>query len=360
MSKIKIETLSPVHVGNGVFLQKGNDFIEISDGDDSDIYVLNIDKLGAVIGTDATSISKWTTAIQNGEAEEFIKSRIHKDYVRYSKRHITNFADFSKNNGTLKECIHDGRGFPYIPGTSIKGAIRTALVAALASEQIVNDLESKPNQADWKTVIYGMEKKLLGDMGNSVFRYLCTGDIYFEKDVEIALRQINLNITQRDRLIDTTKQQVVEAIAAEQISEFRLNINQKFYEKLNKSNLQNLNALFSLINHHTWSLVEYEIENWSEKGDDAIEYIDGMDAIKNVCKSCKPGECVLRLGQGVGWRFITGAWLEQIDNDYFYDKIVPVCRPKSHIYQDYEFPKSRRIGDAMDLFGFVKLTVLSE
>jgi CRISPR type III-A-associated RAMP protein Csm5 len=33
---------------------------------------------------------------------------------------------------TLKECIHSGLGVPYIPGSSIKGAIRTAIVATLA------------------------------------------------------------------------------------------------------------------------------------------------------------------------------------------------------------------------------------
>ena len=38
MSEIKIETLSPIHIGNGSFLQEGNDYIS----DEDYIYVLNV------------------------------------------------------------------------------------------------------------------------------------------------------------------------------------------------------------------------------------------------------------------------------------------------------------------------------
>ena len=46
MSEIKIETLSPIHIGNGTFLQKGNDYIVEEDY----IDVLSLDKLGIIIG----------------------------------------------------------------------------------------------------------------------------------------------------------------------------------------------------------------------------------------------------------------------------------------------------------------------
>ena len=48
MSEIKIETLSPIHIGNGTFLQQGNDYIV----DDNHINVLSLDILGKIIGTD--------------------------------------------------------------------------------------------------------------------------------------------------------------------------------------------------------------------------------------------------------------------------------------------------------------------
>ena len=60
-------------------------------------------------------------------------------------------------------------------------------------------------------------------------------------------------------------------------------------------------------------LIKAEIEYWQDKKDEdesesVTTYIEKMSAILNVVKSCKNGkECVLRLGHGSGWRFITGA-----------------------------------------------------
>ena len=72
---------------------------------------------------------------------------------------------------------------------------------------------------------------------------------------------------------------------------------------------------------------------------------------------CQEGkECVLRLGHASGWRFITGAWTENLDN--FKSEIVPASRPKNFNYEQYVFPKSRRLDEDGDIFGFVKLELL--
>jgi hypothetical protein len=62
------------------------------------------------------------------------------------------------------------------------------------------------------------------------------------------------------------------------------------------------------------------------------------------------------LGQAIGWRFITGAWTETLDEDIFYREIVPMARFKNERYSNYVFPKSRRIDDESYVFGFLKLT----
>ena len=66
-------------------------------------------------------------------------------------------------------------------------------------------------------------------------------------------------------------------------------------------------------------------------------------------------ECVLRIGHGSGWRFITGAWTENLD--YFYSVVVPVSRPKNFKYEQFDFPKTRRVDDECELLGFVKLSI---
>lgn len=70
---------------------------------------------------------------------------------------------------------------------------------------------------------------------------------------------------------------------------------------------------------------------------------------------CKDGkECVLRIGHGSGWRFITGAWSEKLNS--FNPVVISAARPNNFRYNEYNFPKTRRVDEECELLGFVKLT----
>lgn len=368
MSNIKIETLSQIHIGNGLFLQKGSDFLV----DSHSLYVLNMDKLGSVIGTDEANIKEWLDAIDEGCSETFIKTRI-KDmpYGRFSKRCIASNVDFDQGQNTLKEYIHDGLGRPYIPGSSIKGAIRTAILSTLAKKEITKKLEKEKDQRKWKKIIFGMESDLLHFISydkrgkrdlsptTDLFRFVTTGDAYFDKGVELVVKQMNLNIREQESLIDEKRQQAVETIRKGVSSQFRLKVSDEFFQK---TDIYDLHDLFELINNHTCQLICDEINFW-DKGEGSKytgqdPYLDQLEIILDEIDKCQPNECVLRMGQASGWRFVTGAWLEEIDKAYFDKEIVPLCRPRNNNYQQYSFPKSRRIDDSSDVFGFVKLTEL--
>lgn len=359
MSNIRIETLWPVHIGNGMFLLQGNDFIFTKKkSGESVIDVLSEEKLGRIVGTSPTTISQWVEEINKNNADDFIKSRLKgHSSQEYAKRRIYNYASIPKWQTTLKECIHDGQGRPFIPGSSIKGAIRTAVMAKIARERILNDLDGSDLIEDKEKILSSMEKRILGEtISQNVFRYLSTGDIYFNPGVEIAVTQINLNIREQDSLLDYKKQQIVEVISANQCSNFRINAKHEFFECLK---IKGMNGLFQLINEHTKRLVKEDIHFWTQgeggdyEGQD--DYLENLRWILEDISDCGPNECVLRLGQGVGWRFITGAWTEHID--CFDELVVPKSRPKNYNYSQYPFPKSRRISKDSEIFGFVKLTI---
>ena len=102
MSEIKIETLSPVHIGNGTFLQQGNDYIV----EDNHINVLSLDKLGKIIGTDNTTIREWTKAIEEGNGEFFVKGKMQgHSYQEYTKRHIESSIKIDQRKNTLKQVM---------------------------------------------------------------------------------------------------------------------------------------------------------------------------------------------------------------------------------------------------------------
>lgn len=382
-NNITIQTLSQIHVGSGVFLQKGNDFIVDDNKGNSDIYVIDPNKLGDIIGTSQATINEWVVFIERGKAQEFIQARTRGHLPKeFAKRRIANYANFQGTQGTLKECLHDGMGRPYIPGSSIKGAIRTAVLSTLAKKKgdgaLISMFKKAFAEADYRKrdkVLANIEKTFLGNNPNAdLFRFLTVSDAFFDKGSEIAIKQINLNVTHKESLKDTRMQQIVEAIASDEKSSCSIKIDKERFQKVwnfHHQDLKNLppmpdemsdiTTLFALINQHTKKLVEDEIKIWSDDYADyhgQSDYIASMEEILDAITSCESNQCVLRLGQAIGWRFITGAWTENLPDDLFYGIIVPLARPKNNQrYSEYDFPKSRRLDDESYLFGFLKLTI---
>ncbi|WP_455629523.1 type III-A CRISPR-associated RAMP protein Csm5 [Parabacteroides sp.] len=365
MNKVKIETLTPIHIGNGNFLQRNADFVLSSQGDNSFIHVIDPKKILNLVGVE--HIDDWVLSIEKREesTREFVrrhKKDAHPD--DYSQRIITNCAGTIKATDTLKECLHNGMGLPYIPGSSIKGAIRTAVLATLAKN---HPLGNKIRNGGRRIGAGRVEKDLFGkDPNSDIFRFLQVGDAYFEKECEIAMRMINLNITQKTNLQDRSKPQIVEAIGSGCDSVFQLKLAENTYSwcKASSQNIgdlpkemESVSSLFRSLNKHTEALVSDEIAYWSDINKEGAEdYIESMRYILDETKSCQRGKaCVLRIGYGAGWRFITGAWCEALDN---FEEVITASRPHNERYQKYDFPKSRRIDEDSDILGFVKLSLI--
>ena len=379
-NNIRITNLTQVHIGSGETLQKDTDFIVRRNGKDSDIYIIDPDRVGKIIGTDQRVLDQWIASIEKGDTNSFFDLFLKRAKpADYSKRRITNYAD-DRRGMTLKEFIHDGTGRPYIPGSSLKGAIRTAIIAFLASkmpetvkERIVGSLADKHGKyRDEFGEHKSAENVMLGDTPNkNLMRFIRVGDAYYNKGIEMAVTQVSLNQRKSyDCLIDKKRAQPVEAIGAEETSSFSLAIDKKKFDEVfahrNDKDLKGMKSLpeeistitglFKVINDHTRRLVESEISYWRDltQYQGAENYIEEMENILNAVNACKDGECVMRVGQATGWRFITGAWTECLKN--FKNKVVPNARPHWEKYIDYDFPKTRRMDDESYLFGFVKLS----
>ncbi len=369
MSKIKIETLTSVHVGSGNELQYGADFV-LGEYQDYDMLALtDLRKIAQLIGKQ--NISYWVAAIENGNSVYKIIKRFapQATIADYAKRMILFWADEIKSSDTLKEQIHDGRGIPYIPGSSIKGAIRTAVMASLANN--VPDVENKLKNNKGRVTAEQVESELFGSNPNKdVFRFMQVGDAYFGKKYEVALRMVHINERERQSFWDTEKKQLIEAIGPEDSSEFQMRLNLTGYNlSRNEGKVQDipncmlsLPSLFETINAHTQHLLDTEVDYWEERESDddseaVTDYLGKINDLLQITKKCEKGkECVLRIGHGSGWRFITGAWTENLDN--FASLVTPASRRDNQKYEQYDFPKTRRVDDQCELLGFVKLTLL--
>ena len=366
MSEIKIETLTAVHIGSGESLQYGADFVPTKIDGEYYLSVVDPKKVLNLIGEE--NISQWVAAIEKKDATSSVVKRFAptakvKDY---SKRIIFEWSE-AKESDTLKEHIHDGRGVPYIPGSSIKGAIRTAILATMAND--AHGLDN--NILDYRHNVCAkqVESRFFGSTPNEdVFRFLQVGDAYFGKNYEVAIKMVNINERERQSFWDKSKPQLIEAIGPEDETVFQMKLNQEGYEFSKNSVKQcpvcmsSMSKLFETINNHSKQLLESEKDYWQERetkddSDKVCTYIEKISDILQVVDKCKQGqECVLRIGHGSGWRFITGAWAEKLDN--FNSVVIPASRPKNYKYEQYDFPKTRRVDDECELLGFVKLSIV--
>ncbi|MDR1886415.1 MAG: type III-A CRISPR-associated RAMP protein Csm5 [Prevotellaceae bacterium] len=369
MSAVKIETLTPVHIGSGNMLYNNTDFVGVRIGNEPCLAVISEEKIWKLLGEQ--HLDNWLQAItERKPLRDFLqKFAPNAKSIDYSKRRMPLFADL-KPNDTLKETLHNGMGLPYIPGSSIKGAIRTAILAS-----VVKTIQDKENAIqefkNGKTLVSAkkIETKAFGiDPNSDAFRFIHVGDAYFEKDSEIAMRLINLNVRNSENdLMDKSKPQLVEAICQDVQCSIQLKIAREYYDfvkqrfdQVGRLPVNSADDLFRMINSHTRKLVEDEIEIWNNIAKNKIGgegYIEQMQNIFDTINACEDGKsCVLRIGHTSGWRFITGAWAEKLWN--FKDVVVPASRPKNHNYENYDFPKTRRLDTESYIMGFVKLTLL--
>lgn len=373
MSKVRIQTLTPIHIGSGEFLRNNVDFVEYQEGNKSYIGIIDPKKILELIGVE--HIDAWMTAIEKREnIQDFVsRKNEHARPLDYISRKLENKVVSIKEGDTLKICIHDGLGKPYIPGSSIKGAIRTAVLATLPKTTTALNNIVKVKYGGKKDVsAKSVETELFGsDPTSDIFRFIKIGDAYFNNGCEFTARLINLNIRGNKDLIDKSKAQLVEAISVDQCTEFTMKVDKDSYNKAKSQwsgknplgnfpeGMKDIASLFDLVNIHTTKLVKEEIDYWTNKKDKsgAELYIKNMKEILQKIDLCKSGkECVLRIGHASGWRFMTGAWTEDLKN--FKSDIVPASRYNNEFkYKQYDFPKSRRLDENSGIWGFVKLSV---
>ena len=364
MKRINIETLTPVHIGSGKDLSANTEFLKFDEDEYSILSVIDETKILNIIGED--NIDKWVSIIQkNADLKEYLlqrKQNLISDDIDKRKIYI-NFDNISQNK-TLKEQLHNGKGLPYIPGSSIKGAIRTAIVSEMAMKNKYSAKNKLKNNYR-KFGASSFEKSLFGNNPNEdIFRFLQVGDAYFGYET-IAQKSEVLNFQHNGWNFKRGNSSLIECIPAGiNDVDFNLKINKDLL-KLNKTHKDTTfldeKELFKTINNHTIRLLKKEIEFWKRQDNINVNVFENYSTklieLLEIAQNCNENEAVLRIGFGSGWNFITGGWSTDKDimDDNTYDEFLKIARRKDYD-ESVPFPKTRMIADDGDLFGFVKLT----
>lgn len=164
--EVELETIGPVHIGSGKVLRKREWVLEWSD---KTAIIVDFRKFFSLLERKGLLVEyeKYVTAA-GGDLFRWLKEH---DFSRNERYEIASYTldtsglDLKNNNiRDMALTIKDPYGLPYIPGSSLKGAIRNALLGAMIdskgydSEKILQEIRT----------YRGPQKKFLAYESNAV------------------------------------------------------------------------------------------------------------------------------------------------------------------------------------------------
>lgn len=383
---IVMETMSPVHVGSGEEIQGNYEYVIFQNKGTAG--VLKAEKILNLIGKDA--INAWVAAVDKGEnLLQALPPLQNAEPEEICSRQIGISGSYPDGiNNVLKAHYFEGSGEVTVPGSSLKGSIRTAILNHLIKEQpgFVMDnthLKSRNRYKDEQIQAYylGGDKKYnrrenreewKQNARKDLLKLLRVSDFSFPVRTELEKSMV-LNLFRNGWSEKRELSSFLECIPANVISSGNIQIPKKMLEEVRKKNFMKSSLvdlldhqnLFEIINNHTIRLLEAELKFWEEERDPAVleEYPDRIQEILSIAQNSGPDACVLRVGAGSGWDFMTGAWpggkSEKgeyfLSDDEWYDlksKLRKKRYPDEMIY-----PKTRKMLEGGEPLGFVKLRV---
>jgi len=364
--KLEIRVLTPLHIGAGAEKDwmEGADFIQ----KDEKIYKLNHKKLEKKIDVDTLSsflIKKDSKGLSN---------KISGDIEKVSDQIFINPVSSTND---IKAFIKNGlSNKPIIPGSSVKGAIRSVLFKYFKKEFQKN------------------EKQIFGSStdGDEFMRFIKISDAQFEKTVLFNIKIFNLykdgeNWKGGWKHKEGTNSKfkpigfntIYEIINPNEISQLTISLADKALDNLirigkfdvseKKKNIINNdieNNFFSIINFHTKEYINKEIAFFNKYANNETDKIvDSLNSILNEIPD-NNSSCVLKMSAGSGFHSITGDWQH---NDYSINGIKEIKNNQGRVTKRIsqlngeDSAKSRKIatdGNKFELLGFVKISVLSD
>lgn len=324
---VEITAETPIHIGSGEKLKKDLDFISES----NKVYVLDIYKIGSEI------LKRNRFDLLQNPAR--VINTLGLSYKEVAKR-IIPVPYYSRDMYEIHCQIRDGNGKPYIPGSSIKGAIRTALLWEIMMtsdespvlkeeyKKVLSELLNSDKVGDVPIIAKAFRGKE-NDPKFDIMKAFSVSDCYFnENDVEIysvATWDLRFNgvygwwVFKKGPEANEPHKGTLQHIEA-----IKPGANASFTITLDTYVLQEHKS------RHGWSNEQASfLEDWLNKVGDYFqsklwweakffnEYKFGEgenwfeDKYQWQKDDCEPNETLIRIGWGSGWKFMTGDWIPE-------------------------------------------------
>ncbi len=373
----RVELLSDVHIGAGTDLVRDLDWIAPGDGyvyfADTDCLLETVFARAEADGKDMREVANilagstlsslremdWLTAADFGEAHPLFRYRLRG----------------SPATVNIREQIKDVYGRPYLPGSSLKGALRTVLAVA-AADELKPDLSQLGSSRSWAG--QPVERQLFGsDPNHDLLRALEVGDSAPVSPARLTLRRAHIYPTAattyrgRSRGVDVD----IEALAQGTVLELPIHVpdelladRNKPFDKRRRQELGRweqqagwLEKLAVAGHMNARALLEDEYHFFKARRD-VPEVHRFYTRTKDLFSKLQPNELLLVLGWGGGWHTKTlNRYLKR--DERVFDRLVSRYRLNrtGTVNADVPFPKSRHLLRLLDKpgppLGWVKVTL---
>lgn len=377
---LQLKVLTPVHTGVGKegFWTKSVDFFQQK----GRVWVIDTAKLYQKLhqlpnNRGGSLLDTYTELLAKGD-KVGIERLLLQEQIDLSSLSRYDFEYKGETSGEIQPQMRTGKGELYLPGTSLKGAIRSAVFTYLFERLRIKRYYSET------------EKALLGDFERSIFRYIRPADVSFPASELVDVFVLNLyregigweigwesdykEAERSDKSFRLTLECLQVGSQASQpmrlsISTGFLNMMEKLQPRLLPTHLRKIippddpiQLLFDLLNSHARRHIRKELEFFRtyDQAEDVDRIIDELESLLQRAEN-PTNSCVLRLGWGSGFHAITGDWR-------FEDHLSTIQHPdtqnlnwdrRSRQKKPTRY-KSRRLAEAGAVFapmGFVELSL---
>jgi CRISPR-associated protein Csm5 len=359
---IALEILTPVHIGtdsNKLWMKFVDFFLE-----DGKIYIINQNALYQELMNlqargNQSGLDYYMDLLTKGHfdaIEKYIKEEVDLELIA---EHIFEYSGDLPSE--IRPLIRTGTGTAYIPGSSIKGAIRSVLF-----NYLYNRLNAKLQDRN-------IDRLVLGDFSNGIMRFIRPYDVEMPETEITNIDLFNLYSSMTDwksNWKDWTPITAETFKIQQSKGTFRFNvadglakqIKEKAPETLFKDLKQvikdenPIQFIFNLINEYTYEHLQKEIDFFEKypEAEDSEFIVENLKKLQEQTIN-NPDSCVLRLAYGSGFHGITGDW--RFDN---HTETIEKPDTKNMVYDQttrQKVParyKSRKVA-GVELMGFVKL-----
>lgn len=314
----KLSTLSPVHIGSGRKYMYGLDYIYSS----KKLFFLNNDSIWKAFPNKLVEISKH---LADGNISEVI-NLYKKLGVFNDNRFIIFQTDFPFRANEVFQAISDGFNRPIIPGSSIKGSLRSIILNRMYQENPGREMN---------------ERNLAGGIDDSLFKYIQVSDTTWKKRKVMPVKVFSGDLG-NDRNPDMGQWKDAfrgghnpmfreedftsgyEVIPDESYSYCRINwpsqrkaVNIRNFDRnvVGMNFFQN-NDLIETIKNYTIEYLTKETDFFNHFENSGLMDDDDNNVISSYYdylleQNQKPGCFILRIGAGSGYYSVSGDWKHQ-------------------------------------------------